>query len=302
MGKEKRDILTKDFLIENYINNELSAKEISENVGCSVMLVISILKEFGIQARTISESKLTNRARKKTEDTNMSRYGLKNTFQLPTTKITLNKKYGVDNIFQEKSIISKIKNSKITNGTLGKSDPEKSNETKRNWSKEQKEKFSKAMSKTALRTISKMSKKEIEERMLLMRKSKKEEGRFSSKLEVKIANLLNRNNIDFIYTFYIQYHSYDFYIKNTAVLFEINGDYWHANPKIYNSGDYIKIGADNVLVDDIWNRDLLKLKIAEKYGYKVFYLWENEINNETEKYIYDFIMDKIDGNIKNNKN
>lgn len=301
MGKEKRELLTREFLIENYINKEFSAKEISENIGCSVKLVITVLKEFGIQTRTISESKMTSRAKEKTENTNIKRYGIKNTFQLPKTRETLNERYGVSNIFQEKNIISKIKSSKIKNGTLGKSDTQKANETKRNWSEDKKKKFSEAMSKKALITISKMTKEEIDDRMLLMRKSRKNDGKFISKLEIKIADVLRRNGIEFIHQFYIQYHSYDFYIKNTNVLFEVNGDYWHANPKLYNSGEHIKVGNDSILVDDIWDRDLLKLKVAESYGYKVFYLWESEINKRSDAYIYNLTRNIIDGNIGNNK-
>lgn len=73
---------------------------------------------------------------------------------------------------------------------------------------------------------------------------------------------------------------YDFYVPNFNLIIECNGLYWHASPKIYNSGDLIKIPRfGEVKVDYIWELDSFKKSVAEKRGYKYIVLWENEEQN-----------------------
>lgn len=76
---------------------------------------------------------------------------------------------------------------------------------------------------------------------------------------------------------------YDAYILNTKILIEINGDYWHANPKIYKSGDIINFpGNNHMIVDEIWAKDRFKKELAESYGYKIIVFWESEIKQTTD--------------------
>ena len=85
--------------------------------------------------------------------------------------------------------------------------------------------------------------------------------------------------------------NYDAHIIGTNVLVEINGDYWHANPLIYNTGEYISYPGGKVLVDSIWDRDKFKKDLAESFGYKVISIWENDINHTQD--IAKLLMDKI---------
>jgi len=75
---------------------------------------------------------------------------------------------------------------------------------------------------------------------------------------------------------------YDAHIIGTNILVEINGDYWHANPMIYCSGDIISYPGGKILVDEIWQRDIHKKELAEAYGYKVITIWEAEINQSND--------------------
>jgi len=65
--------------------------------------------------------------------------------------------------------------------------------------------------------------------------------------------------------------SYDFKIKNKPIIIEVDGDYWHGNPKKKHYYKY---------VNEIKDNDKLKEDIAKKKGYKVIRLWESDIKKD----------------------
>lgn len=110
---------------------------------------------------------------------------------------------------------------------------------------------------------------------------------YQSSLEKRIESILIENNIEFNPQKWINKFPYDFCFGNKIL--EVQGTYWHCDPKIYNSNDIIKRNGDELLVEDIWNKDILKKINAEKYGYNVFYLWELELNEMSDIEILEFI-------------
>lgn len=75
---------------------------------------------------------------------------------------------------------------------------------------------------------------------------------------------------------------YDLLIKDKNILIEYNGDYWHCNPKKYQSDYFHK--KKGLLAKEIWQNDLKKKIIAEENGYKLFIIWEADymFNKEFE--------------------
>ena len=73
-------------------------------------------------------------------------------------------------------------------------------------------------------------------------------------------------------------YAYDFQYRNKIV--EINGDYWHANPKIYNEDFYNK--SKQMTAEEIWLYDKLKYKHAESKGYSVYVIWESDWNKDPQ--------------------
>lgn len=67
-------------------------------------------------------------------------------------------------------------------------------------------------------------------------------------------------------------------IKHKNCIIEFNGNYWHANPRIYADTAIIR----GLTAIDIRNRDMLKLKTVSDLGFSVLTVWED-----------DFIADKI---------
>ena len=83
---------------------------------------------------------------------------------------------------------------------------------------------------------------------------------------------LLRRGIEFHYNKILnEQYQYDFLIE-TNILVEVQGTYWHADPKKYldtsklNDRQHWKI-----------ERDIDKKIYAEENGYKIYYIWENEI-------------------------
>lgn len=70
-------------------------------------------------------------------------------------------------------------------------------------------------------------------------------------------------------------------IKHKNCIIEFNGDYWHANPKIYKDTTIIR-GKTAV---DIQRRDMLKLKTAEDLGLKTLVVWESDFKQNKESTI-----------------
>lgn len=76
-------------------------------------------------------------------------------------------------------------------------------------------------------------------------------------------------------------YSYDFCYNNKIL--EVNGDYWHCNPKIYNENFFNK--TKRLTAKEIWIDDAEKIKCANKYGYKTIIIWESDYRENKERAI-----------------
>lgn len=95
-----------------------------------------------------------------------------------------------------------------------------------------------------------------------------------TKIELKIQNFLRQLNIEFLSHKYIGNieHSYqcDIFIPNFNIIIECDGDYWHANPKIFQNPTEWQL--KQIEEDNIRTKELLEV------GFKVLRLWETDIN------------------------
>jgi very-short-patch-repair endonuclease len=96
-----------------------------------------------------------------------------------------------------------------------------------------------------------------------------------NKIEKMIADELDKAGISYHFQFFIVEgkvcKSYDFKIKGKPLIIEVDGDFWHGNPKQKNH--YEK-------VDEVKTNDLMKDLIAVGRGYKVIRLWESDIKKD----------------------
>jgi G:T-mismatch repair DNA endonuclease (very short patch repair protein) len=103
------------------------------------------------------------------------------------------------------------------------------------------------------------------------------QNRPMNKLEKRVADYLDGLGIDYTFQFFINADgvckSYDFKIKNSNIILEIHGDYWHG-------GSGVREHVFNV--NETIENDKLKQKIASDRGYDVVVIWESEIKENID--------------------
>ena len=75
----------------------------------------------------------------------------------------------------------------------------------------------------------------------------------------------------------------------------MNGNYFHANPKMYKADDEIVIAKSKRKAIDIWEYDAKKMRLGVDGGYKTLVLWEADFVGMIDKEIIDKIRKVING-------
>lgn len=90
--------------------------------------------------------------------------------------------------------------------------------------------------------------------------------------EQAYADYLDSQGIDYIWQYFVTYegktYAYDFYLKDSNTLVEVDGDYWHGGP-----------GTDKhfYLVESVKRNDKRKDEIAHACGYSINRVWESTV-------------------------
>lgn len=92
----------------------------------------------------------------------------------------------------------------------------------------------------------------------------------------KFAEILKQNNIQYEKEYIIGSWAFDFYLPSYNVLIEIDGDYFHSNPKIYPDGPKTNTQKINRY------RDVKKNQFCQEHGHKLIRFWENEVLGEKQ--------------------
>jgi G:T-mismatch repair DNA endonuclease (very short patch repair protein) len=105
------------------------------------------------------------------------------------------------------------------------------------------------------------------------------DGKFTSKLEDRVARLLDELGVHYTRQYRISGapYLYDFLVEDRIV--EVNGTYWHADPRLY-SGEEMHPTL-NIPTKEIWEFDKRKQGHASKNGFTVVVIWETEVVNLT---------------------
>lgn len=110
------------------------------------------------------------------------------------------------------------------------------------------------------------------------------QSEFAHTIICQICDYLNLNVDDFIKEKWLtdkstnRHYSYDFTYNKKII--EFNGDYWHANPDLYDE-TFFNV-RKNMTAEEIWLYDKQKIQCANKNGYKTYIVWENNWNNNKE--------------------
>lgn len=96
-------------------------------------------------------------------------------------------------------------------------------------------------------------------------------------IELYVKDLLDSYNIQYTYNEYLGEYKPDFVFKNSNIIIEVQGDYYHCNPYVYKNGPENEIQIKHVL------RDYYKKCYYLSQGYIIVEIWEHDINNNPDK-------------------
>jgi len=102
----------------------------------------------------------------------------------------------------------------------------------------------------------------------------------------KIVNeILVETKVSFVYQQKIDFYLVDFFLPDHNLIIEVQGDYWHGNPRSFpNLNQIQKINQ---------RRDKAKKTFFENKNFRILYLWEYDLKNhiiETKNKIYETIF------------
>lgn len=105
-----------------------------------------------------------------------------------------------------------------------------------------------------------------------------------NKLEEFVSSILNKNDIKYHFQFFLKTKdgickSYDFKIKDTNILIEIDGDYWHGG---------LSLKKHFYKVNETKQNDILKEQLALENGFQLIRIWESDIYKQPN-----ILIDKI---------
>ncbi|MFA5405190.1 MAG: hypothetical protein WC358_09665 [Ignavibacteria bacterium] len=288
---EKIDESTLDDIIHEYANTSVPTLVICKRYNFNFRKYIT---DLGLKHKTISESTSSKECIDKRSKSMLEKYGVDNASKAEEVKEkkreTSIRNYGVDNIWKtptyrrewEKKVFAKY--GKVCLRDLY------GNENSFGWktiSEEDKAIRIDKLHESYLRWYYSLG--EDEREAFILSKIAKS---FTSKLETRIAAILKANSIKYEPQVFISRHSYDFKINENFIL-EVNGTYWHCDPRFYEETDTITRDGDTHLVREVWNKDVRKKILAEKHGYHLFYIWECDMNDMTDDEILSYILDKM---------
>lgn len=275
--KYLRTILTKDFLEELVVKEKHSIYHICtsilnpKNIKTQASHIFSLCEEYNLPTVSLKDRAALSSTKEKRKATTIEKYGIehvmvKNSIWYKKRDKTVRKKYGVKNVFQLDETKKKSKDTMIR-------------------------KY--GVSNTCF--LGSFLKNKSGRRSKIHIKIEKYLEEIGVKYESECADQRFKKYNKITQTEYSPIP--DIIVEDKKLVFEINGDKWHANPKIYKPTDIIEKYSGPELAKDIRKFDNERKKQIESFGYKVIVLWEWDIRKNFEK-----IKKIINENCENNQN
>lgn len=259
--------LTSETLKKEYEIDKMSLPDISKKYEVDYKSILFLLKYYNIEVRSISDStKLTLNKKIKTC---REKYGVDYYSQTDKAKEAKKKtfidKYGTDNIWKSEYFKKNLDKYFFEKHGFNRSDYFKDK-----W----------------------LNKSEEEKSKII--KDWYSKCTYSSGLEKRIRSILDDMGIRYVSNEIINNKSFDIVIDKNII--EVQGDFWHANPKKYKPDDVLKFPSKKrPTAKEIWKKDEEKKQIVEKLGYKILYLWESDLNKTSDYNLYKILLDFLYG-------
>lgn len=147
--------------------------------------------------------------------------------------------------------------------------------------------------------IKKWESGDLEKTRKIMSEKSKEKWRLGkiksvvvSKKEKEILEKIRKMGFEVIGSYKIDTKISDIFIPSLNLIIEYFGDYWHCNPKKYDSKYFHK--KKNMSAKEIWDYDKNKLELIRNNGYNLEVIWESDFKNNNK--IIKCIIEKYDTN------
>lgn len=111
----------------------------------------------------------------------------------------------------------------------------------------------------------------------------------TSKLEKKfMEEFLDRLGVEYEYQYKAESigRYYDFRINPNGPIIEIQGTYWHADPRVYEDKNLNRTQRRDRKIDEI------KKTWCALHGIKLIYIWEKDIN-ENKTYVMNLLKEEL---------
>lgn len=120
-----------------------------------------------------------------------------------------------------------------------------------------------------------LDRKVISEQMKQTQRSGKIKSVIVSKREKEIVKEIKQLGYKPIHSYRVDSKICDVYIPSLNLIIEYFGDYWHCNPKKYESDYFNK--KKNKFAWELWDYDRKKLELIKSYGYNLEVVWEGDL-------------------------
>lgn len=281
-------------LIYDYEVNKLSLPDIKIKYNLQFDYTIFVLDYNNIKRRSLREATCQENAKNKYKQTCRTKYGVDNVSTCEAVKKkkeqTFLNHYGVTNIRKSKELYEYITNVCLQRyGKKRITNPAAVSEARKLFTEERKKEIYEKRKATNIDRYGSC---------VPSLANGSESG-----LEKQIQKILIDADIKWIKQFEYKHKFYDLYLPDFNTIIEVNGNYWHANPSIYQADDMILYPGNNKkLAEEIWRRDIKKQVLVEAIGIYVIVLWEDFIKRSSNDEILNFITNEISQYQTNQKN
>lgn len=119
----------------------------------------------------------------------------------------------------------------------------------------------------------------LEKMRQVILKNSRSSKRFDSKIQLIVNSILDKNKIKYEREHIIKFYAIDNYLKDSGLMIEVMGDYWHTSPLKYNK--------DRYLINEMQQKGLQHDKQKHTYiknhnKIEILYLWEYDIENNID--------------------
>lgn len=289
--KEKFPSLTQGILYDLYVTKQMSLPLIRKHCGIDFKACQDLLRHYGIPVRTASQARLTPVGKERIRNSYREKYGVENPSQIESVKQkkrdTFNKHYGVDNIWKSPEYYKWLEDYMLihygvkrvsTNpwGWNGAGEKRKADRIKKLWRG---------------RDMWWVSLSDEEKSAIMGRVCSA--NTIGSKIGTRVAEALDRLHITYRRWVSVGVRNFDFEIDGCKVLVEVNGDFWHANPEIYDADDLVPFPNGCQRAKTVWENDERKRLTAERFGYRLLTIWESELKKTSDLLLEKWLVAKI---------